>query len=252
MDMLFKHTLLLLLTSTVGVAFAVRLGAPSILGYLIAGVALGPSGLGLVQATAGTRFLAELGVVLLMFMVGLEFSLPTLWRARRMVAGARSIQVALTAGLIGAGVIAFGIPMDSAVLLGAATAMSSTAITLKLLSEQGELTTRHGRFATRLAGPLASEKPQEEESMLARRSEGLRDHFIVCGGGRIGKVVAQALDAAHLPCLIIESDFARHDEARQLGIRSVFGDASRRRSLEAVGLARAQLIITTFSNVRAL
>jgi Kef-type K+ transport system membrane component KefB len=82
----------------VAVAIAARLGAPSILGYLIAGVVLGPKGFGLTHATEGTRFLAELGVVLLMFMVGLEFPLHTLWSARRMVLGAGFVQVLLTAG----------------------------------------------------------------------------------------------------------------------------------------------------------
>ncbi|MDB5424673.1 MAG: glutathione-regulated potassium-efflux system protein, partial [Phenylobacterium sp.] len=123
---------------------------PPILGYLAAGFALGPHALGLEGVTDQTRFLAELGVIFLMFTVGLEFSLPTMFAARSDVFGAGALQVALTA-LGAAGVAAMlGAAPVTAFLIGGAVAMSSTAVVLKQLAEQGDLGTRAGRLTVGL------------------------------------------------------------------------------------------------------
>lgn len=96
----------------------------------------------------GTRFLADLGLILLMFMIGLEFSWAEMWAARRAVFVAGALQVATT--LICAAVLAhaLGMPWPAAVLAGGAGAMCSTGIALKQLHEQRELARPHGRMAT--------------------------------------------------------------------------------------------------------
>lgn len=127
-----------------------RAGLPPILGYLAAGFALGPHALDIIGVTDHTHFLAELGIIFLMFTVGLEFSLPAMFAARSDVFGAGALQVALTT-LVAAGLAALlGAGPVAAVLIGGAVAMSSTAVVLKQLAEQGALATRPGRLTVGL------------------------------------------------------------------------------------------------------
>ncbi len=141
-------TLLILLTTAVIVVWVFRrLHLPPILGYLVVGILVGPHGLGWLPDNEHTRFLAELGVVFLMFTVGLEFTLPELLANRRLVLGLGGAEVLL--GTLIAGSIAWwlGVPPVGAALVGGAVAMSSTAIVVRQLAEQMELSTRHGRAA---------------------------------------------------------------------------------------------------------
>ncbi len=117
------------------------------MGYLLVGVALGPHALNLIESAEHTRFLAELGLIFLMFMVGLEFSIPAILRARRDVLVAGSLQVCLTMTLVAGGLVLTGVAVQQAIIMGGAIAMSSTAVTLKQLAEQGEITSRHGRLS---------------------------------------------------------------------------------------------------------
>jgi CPA2 family monovalent cation:H+ antiporter-2 len=142
-------SLLLLAASVIGVA-AVRLfHQPPVLGYLLVGMAIGPHALALAPDAPGTQQLAQFGIVFLMFSIGLEFSLPRLNSMRSAVLGLGLSQVVLTLGAtLAAGWLLgsrLGIGMDGAFALGAALAMSSTAILLKLLVERMELETEHGR-----------------------------------------------------------------------------------------------------------
>jgi CPA2 family monovalent cation:H+ antiporter-2 len=146
-ELLF-HLMLLLLGSAGLVALCHRLGLSSIVGYLLAGLVFGPWGLGLLGDTGAIRVLAEVGVVLLMFTIGLEFSLPRLLASRRLVLGLGGSQVVLTTAVFAGGFILAGVSPAFAVILGGAFAMSSTAIALKQLGEQGELRTVHGQAAT--------------------------------------------------------------------------------------------------------
>ncbi|HXF46203.1 MAG TPA: cation:proton antiporter [Burkholderiaceae bacterium] len=150
-------TLLLLAASVLGVVAFRSLNLPPMLGYLAVGILIGPHALGLVPDTGGTRYLAEFGVVFLMFSIGLEFSLPKLKAMRRIVFGLGLAQVLGTiAAVMLAGFVAqrwFGLDVTpaGAFALGGALAMSSTAIVLKLLAERLELETEHGR---RIVGVL--------------------------------------------------------------------------------------------------
>lgn len=139
--------ILILLAAAVLVVGAFRwLRIPAIIGYLVVGVLVGPNGVAWLTDAAEIQFLAELGVVFLMFMVGLEFSLPVLAASRGAIIGFGGAQVLLTSALVALAAIAFGLPPSASVVVGGAIAMSSTAIVLRQLTEQGELTTRHGRL----------------------------------------------------------------------------------------------------------
>ncbi|MBL8832499.1 MAG: cation:proton antiporter [Rhodospirillales bacterium] len=138
---------------------AARLRVSPILGYLLAGMALGPHGLArvaepgsvlgwlVVGDTAEVSALAELGVVFLLFMIGLELSPERLMALRRLVFGLGAAQVAISAAVIGAFAFAFGNPVPAALLLGACLSLSSTAIVMQVLAERRETGTRMGRGA---------------------------------------------------------------------------------------------------------
>ena len=150
-------TLLYLLAAVLGVMVFRSLKLPPMLGYLTVGVLIGPNALALADKSESIRYLGEFGVVFLMFVIGLEFSLPKLQAMRRHVFGLGLAQVFLT--LLIAPVVSLGITLvwptwwearlhmtwQAAVALAAALAMSSTAIVVKLMNDRAELHTEHGR-----------------------------------------------------------------------------------------------------------
>ncbi|WP_295854141.1 monovalent cation:proton antiporter-2 (CPA2) family protein [uncultured Xylophilus sp.] len=146
-------TLLYLLAAVLGVVACRSLRLPPMLGYLIAGVLIGPHALALAQNSEGVRHLGEFGVVFLMFVIGLEFSLPKLRAMRRHVFGLGLAQVLLTMAVATAGalLVAYLLPAywqmswQAAVALSGALAMSSTAIVVKLMAERLELESEHGK-----------------------------------------------------------------------------------------------------------
>lgn len=149
--------LLYLVAAVAGVAAFRSLKLPPMLGYLVVGVIIGPNALALAQDSAGVKYVAEFGVVFLMFVIGLEFNLPKLRSMRTLVFGLGLSQVVLTvAGAVaGHALLVLGwqrftgqpwqMSWQGAVVLGSAMAMSSTAIVVKLMAERLELETEHGR-----------------------------------------------------------------------------------------------------------
>ena len=141
-------TVLVLLAAVVAVVAAMRrLRLPPLLGYLAVGMALGPHAFGVVRDSATTSFLAELGVVFLLFTLGLEFSLPRMIAMRGEVFGLGALQVGLTTLAAAALAYAAGVPPPVAIVIGGAVAMSSTAIVVQQLTEQAEINRTHGRLA---------------------------------------------------------------------------------------------------------
>lgn len=138
--------LLMLLVAIVAIAVLRRVGLPAILAYLFTGVLSGPSVFHWFTA-AQMHSVAELGVVLLMFSLGLEFSLPRLWAMRRTVFGIGFAQVLVTTVISGAVVLMLQMTLTEALVLGSAIALSSTAIVLKLLNELDWLKQRHGELS---------------------------------------------------------------------------------------------------------
>jgi CPA2 family monovalent cation:H+ antiporter-2 len=148
--------LLYLVAAVMGVVVCRLLRLPPMLGYLAVGVLIGPHALALARDTAGVKYLAEFGVVFLMFVIGLEFNLPKLRSMRTLVFGLGLSQVLLTilGALTGNALAAlifgwaghrWGLGWQGAVVLGSAFAMSSTAIVVKLMAERLELDSEHGR-----------------------------------------------------------------------------------------------------------
>lgn len=139
--------LILLAATVVVVTLARRAGLPAILGYLCVGALLGPYALGAVRSTETTQLLSELGVVFLLFTLGLEFSWPRMVAMRRDVFGIGTAQVVLTAAAVAGVAWSFGTAVLPAIAIGGAIAMSSTAIILQQLTEQSEINRTHGRIA---------------------------------------------------------------------------------------------------------
>ncbi|MEW7972510.1 MAG: monovalent cation:proton antiporter-2 (CPA2) family protein [Candidatus Thiodiazotropha endolucinida] len=137
--------LILLAVAVLTVTLFKRFHLPPILGYLIVGILVGPFGTGVIASNEETRFLAEFGVVFLLFAIGLEFSLPQMIAMKGAVFGLGGSQV-LTTGIVAGGIAwLLGLELAAAFVIGAILALSSTAIVIKQLSEQVELNTAHGR-----------------------------------------------------------------------------------------------------------
>ncbi len=134
-----------------------RFKLSAVLGYLTAGMAVGPWGLGLISEVENVLHISEFGVVLLLFVIGLELQPSRLWVMRRAVFGAGAAQVALTTVALALVARGLGLSWTAALITAFALSLSSTALVLQVLAERNELTTRHGRaaFATLLFQDLA-------------------------------------------------------------------------------------------------
>jgi CPA2 family monovalent cation:H+ antiporter-2 len=143
----FANLLIILASSLVVIALFQRLRLPPVLGYLCVGLMIGPTAFNWVNENEDLPDLAELGVVFLLFSLGLEFSLSKMLALRQVVFGLGSLQVLGSGILLGALLMLFGMPITPALLLGAGLALSSTAIVSKELSSLGEIFSRHGQNA---------------------------------------------------------------------------------------------------------
>jgi glutathione-regulated potassium-efflux system ancillary protein KefC len=137
----------LLAAAVVMVPLAHRLGAGAIVGYLAAGVLVGPHLLGVVPDAAALAGVSELGIAMLLFVIGLGLEPPRVWEMRRSVFGAGMAQVALCGAALFAAALLAGLPWQPALLVGLALAQSSTAIAMQLMTERGIIGTPTGRVA---------------------------------------------------------------------------------------------------------
>ena len=145
---LLADAVILILASLAFVALFTKLRLSSIAGYLFAGALVGPYGLHLVAANEGTRFLGELGIAALMFVIGFEFSWPRIVAARRLVFVVGLLQVSVTALLVAGAALLAGLSLTASLIMGFALAHSSSAIIHKQLLDQEEVTTAHGITTT--------------------------------------------------------------------------------------------------------
>ncbi|MCG6874486.1 MAG: monovalent cation:proton antiporter-2 (CPA2) family protein [Betaproteobacteria bacterium] len=180
-----REIVVFLVAAGIVVPFFSRLRMSPVLGFLALGALLGPYGLGLfadeigvlrfavIDDIEGVRPLAELGVVFLLFMIGLELSPERLWALRRLVFGLGTLQVTLTAAVIGTIAWAFGNPPGAALILGMAFALSSTAVVMQLLVERRAVASPLGRasFAILLLQDLAVVPILMLVSVLATRAD---------------------------------------------------------------------------------
>jgi monovalent cation:proton antiporter-2 (CPA2) family protein len=187
----FFQAVVYLGAAVVAVPLAKRLGLGSVLGYLIAGIGIGPFGLALV-GTEGQDVMhfAEFGVVMMLFLIGLELQPALLWRMRGPILGLGGLQVTITtAALAGLGV-AFGLPWQMALACGMTLALSSTAIVLQTLNEKGLLKTDGGQgsFAVLLFQDIAV-IPMLAMLPLLATTAGQLGHGPATGGGHGGNWV---------------------------------------------------------------
>lgn len=140
------YAVILLLAAVIAVPLARRWRLGAVLGYLAAGALIGPYGLGLLGNAEQIAHISEFGVVLMLFVIGLELSPQRLWVMRRQVFGLGSLQVVLSTLAIGLACEAFGLGWKQALVIGLGLALSSTAIGLQILAERKELAQAHGRL----------------------------------------------------------------------------------------------------------
>lgn len=130
----------------IGGTIALRLHQPPLIGYLVGGIAIGPYGLGLIGETGQVQTLAEIGVVLLMFALGVEFSLENLKPVRKIAVLGGSLQIIILTFSISAIALPLGWPLATSTYLGCIFALSSTMIVLKTLMDRGELDSLQGKI----------------------------------------------------------------------------------------------------------
>ena len=146
-----------LAATVVAVPLFRRFKLSAVLGYIAAGLAIGPWGLGLFEDVENVLHFSEFGVVLLLFVIGLELQPSRLWVMRHAVFGLGAAQVLLATLAVAAAARLTGQAWTAAIIVGFALSLSSTALILQVLAERGELNTRHGRstFAVLLFQDLA-------------------------------------------------------------------------------------------------
>ena len=155
---MLMNVIVFLVAAVVCVPIASRLKLGSVLGYLAAGCVIGPSGLGVVEDAEATMHLAEIGVVLMLFVIGLELDPAHLWKMRRAVFGGGLLQLVVSAVPLGLGAFALGLPWQGALVAGLALGLSSTAVSMQTMSERNLLPTPTGRtvFAILLFQDIAA------------------------------------------------------------------------------------------------
>jgi glutathione-regulated potassium-efflux system protein KefB len=160
-DVTLTQVALFLAAAVIAAPLAKLLRIGNVLGYLLVGVLIGPFGLGFVYSVyevSSILHFAEFGVVLLLFLIGLELRPKRLWSMRMSIFGLGGAQVAISAALLAAVAVVFGLAWPAALFAGLALSLSSTAFALQLLEEKGELALRHGRmgFAVLLFQDIAA------------------------------------------------------------------------------------------------
>ena len=177
-----------------------RLGLGAVLGYLAAGMVVGPQGLNLVGDVESTLHFAEFGVVLLLFVIGLELQPARLWTLRRSVFGMGGAQVAITAAILALAGYALGAPPLAAIVAGFGLSLSSTAFALQTLAEKNQLTTRHGRsaFAVLLFQDLAAIPMLAIVPLLGGGADGATWSEIALATGKVAAVLATVIIVGRL------------------------------------------------------
>lgn len=143
----FEQLLIILCGSVLATTLFRRINLPPLLAYLCVGALIGPYAVGIIQDVHSIELLSELGVVFLLFMLGLEFSLTKMMGMRRAVFGLGSLQVACTSLALVALSLWFDLPLVTALVIAGALSLSSTAIVSRELIQRNELETPHGQLS---------------------------------------------------------------------------------------------------------
>ncbi|MDD2156334.1 monovalent cation:proton antiporter-2 (CPA2) family protein [Glaesserella parasuis] len=190
-------TVVLLATSITIVPLFKRIGLGSVLGYLVAGCLIGPSGAGLFQDPNAVVHMAELGVVMFLFIIGLEMHSERLWSMRKAIFGRGFLQVALCGTLLTfAGIFILGLPKEVAFIAGMGFTLSSTAIVMQVLEEKGISTTPKGQriVSTLIFEDLAIVPLLASIAFLAPEQAGAEQgtNWTAIGAGLVGVLILVA------------------------------------------------------------
>jgi len=211
--------------SVVAVLICYRLRIPSSAGFLLAGVLAGPDVLGLVRGVEDIEHLAEIGVVLLLFVIGLEFSLSSIYDMRRQFLTGGTVQMFGTALVVGAGTYLMGSDVAQSAYLGFVVALSSTAIVLKMLQERAELDSPHGRMVlgTLIYQDIAVVPLMLAAPLLAGDSAASGSPSVLVLLARVVGVAAVAFVAYRwaVPWLLFQIARTRNREAFLLGVLTI-------------------------------
>lgn len=223
--MLDELAIIAALAVTVTVVLA-RLQLPTVAGLLAAGAIAGPFGLGLVHSVHSIEMLAEVGVVLLLFTIGLEFSLSRLRHILKQVALGGFLQVASTAGLVTGLAIAWGQPIGPSIY---------------------ELTTVRER-----AQNDRRAREREDEAVADHGVKALTEHVVIVGYGVAGRLTSQALAACGVPYVVLElnAETVRHAKAR--GVPVYYGDATSEEALGHAHIATARGLVLLMNDPQAV
>ncbi|MCE2482135.1 MAG: monovalent cation:proton antiporter-2 (CPA2) family protein [Alphaproteobacteria bacterium] len=230
-----------LAAAVIVVPLAKRAGLGSVLGYMLAGVIVGPWALNLVHDEQAILHFAEFGVVLLLFVIGLELQPRRLWAMRRAVFGLGGGQVALTAVVLAGIAVSLGLPLEAAVVAGLALSLSSTAFGLQTLAERNELATRHGRlsFSILLFQDIAVIPMLALLPLLAPASAGAEGGALWVGIAKaVGMIALVILGGRYLLRYVLRlvAQFGTHEVFTATALLTVVGVAL---LMELVGLSMA-------------
>jgi glutathione-regulated potassium-efflux system ancillary protein KefC/glutathione-regulated potassium-efflux system protein KefB len=210
---LLSQAAIFLGAAVVAVPLFKKIGLGSVFGYLAAGTLIGPWGLRLITNVDDILHFSELGVVLLLFVIGLELQPSRLWVLRKAVFGLGGAQVAVTGALLAAAGVALGLRVPEAAVAGIGLSLSSTAFVLQILAEKNQMTAQHGRsaFAILLFQDLAvipllaalpllgaqQADPAEGGGLLAALKVGAALVGVVVGGRYLLRPLFKIIAAAH-------------------------------------------------------
>ncbi len=190
-----RDILILLFASVLIVIIFKQLGLSPALGYLVSGAAIGPFGFGVLTSTETTKSIAELGIVFLLFAIGLELTLERLIAMKKYVLGFGGLQVILTSAAISLiSVEFFNLPLETSIIIGTALSLSSTAIVLQVIAEHSEQSTRVGRlsFSILLMQDLAVIPILVLLPLLAKKDSDLNIVHAL-GGALLDAIIAMAI-----------------------------------------------------------
>lgn len=142
---ILSDLIIILSVSAVALYVSSRLRLPSVVGFLVAGILVGPNGVELISTVEEVNVMAEIGILLLLFSIGIEFSLAKLLESKRYVVIGGTLQVLLSIALFSIGAYLIGVSVNQSIFIGMLFAMSSTAIVLQLLSDKGWMNTLFGK-----------------------------------------------------------------------------------------------------------
>lgn len=205
-----------------------KLKIPSVIGFLMTGIIAGPYGFGLVGSLHEVETMAEIGVILLLFTIGVEFSLKSLLKIKKAVFIGGSLQVVLTVFIVALLSYSIKIPINQSIFIGFLIALSSTAIVLKVLQDKGEINSQYGRnslailiFQDIIIVPMILLTP-----LLAGETGGGKDLIIVLGKGVIIILFAILLARYFIPNLLFQITKTRSRELFLLSVITIcFGIA---------------------------